>query len=66
MADTKKNYQEYLAGTAPLKNAVLFMDDEDKIQDFVRSNVRRSMWVMPMKKWQDYQDKLKKNKTDDE
>jgi len=66
VADTKKNYQDYISGKAPLKNAVLFMDDDDKIQDFVKANVRRSLWVMPMKKWQDYQDKLKKNKSDDE
>ena len=66
MADTKKNYADYISGNAPLKNAVLFMDDDDKIQDFVRANVRRGMWVIPMKGWQKYQDKLKKNKSDDE
>jgi len=66
MADTRKNYQDYLSGKAPLKNAMLLMDDDDAIQDFVRSKIRRSLWVMPMKKWQEYQEKLKKNESDNE
>lgn len=66
MADTRKNYTDYLAGKAPLKNAMLLMDDDDEIQDFVKSSVRRSLWVMPMKKWQEYQEKLKKNESDNE
>lgn len=66
MADTKKNYSDYLKGVAPLKHAMLFMDDDDKIQDFVEKSMRRSMWVVPLQKWQDWQDKIKKNKADDE
>jgi hypothetical protein len=66
MADTKKNYADYLAGKAPLKNAVLFMDDDDKIQNFVRQSVRRSMWAVPLGRWKEWQDKIKKNEADDE
>ena len=66
MADTKKNYNDYIHGKAPLKNAMLFMDDDDKIQNFVRSSIRRSLWVMPLEQWQKYQDKLKKNQNDNE
>ena len=66
MSDTRKNYDDYIKGKAPLKHAILLMDDDDKIQDFVKSKVRRSLWVMPLKKWQEYQGKVKKNETDDE
>ena len=66
MADTKKNYQEYITGKAPLRTAMILMDDDDKIHNFINDNIRRSLWVMPLINWQDYQDKLKKNKTNDE
>ena len=61
MADTRKNYEDYIKGKDSLKTAMVFMDDDDKIQDFLRASVRRAMWVLPFKKWQDYQGNLKKN-----
>lgn len=66
MADTKKNYADYLSGKAPLQNAMLLMDDDDKINDFVKASVRRSAWVLPLKKWKEWQEKIKKNTNDNE
>ena len=66
MADSKKNYSAYNRGKEPLRHAILLMDDDDKIHDFVDSSIRRSIWVIPFAKWQKYQDKIKKNEPDDE
>lgn len=65
MADTRKNYEDYVKGKAPLKSAFVLMDDDDKIQNFMSDSIRRSMWVMPIAKWQEYQEKLKKNESDE-
>ena len=66
MADTKKNYEDYVKGKAELKSPMILMDDNDKIHNFVDANIRRSMWVMQLHKWKEYQDNIKNNTTDDE
>lgn len=59
MAETRKNYTDYINGKAPLKNAMLLMDDNDKIHDFVNASIRRDLWAIPLVKLQGWQKKLK-------
>lgn len=66
MADSKKNYTAYMQGKEPLRHAILLMDDDDKIHDFVDKSTRRSMWVVPLAKFKEWQEKIKKNEPDNE
>ena len=67
MSDSRKNYDDYIHGKDELRHAVLqFSDTANDIFDFIKKNTRRAMWVMPVEKWREYQDKLKKNKSGNE
>ena len=61
LQDSHKNYSDYIHGKAPLKVAMLSFDDNDKVLDLITKSMRRSMWVIPLSKMQEYQDKIKKN-----
>lgn len=60
--DYKKHYRQHIKQNVPLQYAVLPFEG-DKIFDFIKKSMRKSLWVIPHKDWVTYQDKVKKNTT---
>ena len=62
MSSPRQNYLNYIKGKEPLEHVTIPMGDHDDIFDFIKANVKRDLWVLSHKQWQDYQ-KLKNNKS---
>ena len=51
--DSMKNYIAYKNGSEPLKVAFITHKEGDSAFDFVNSQVKRDLWVVPRKHWDD-------------
>jgi hypothetical protein len=61
MSNAKRNYLNYIQGKEPLEHVTIPMGDHDDMFDFIKKSVKRDLWVLPFKNWQDFQ-VLKNNK----
>jgi len=59
MESTFKNYNNYIKGKEPLKNAVLQHPTGNAVYDYLKKNINRNFWVIPYSKWQNIQDSHK-------
>jgi len=55
MSNQKQNYLNYIKGKEPLEHATIPMGDHDEIFDFIKTNVRRNMWVINFEDWKKFQ-----------